>query len=58
MHTFGNSLHTPPNTSFTLPPATNHGQQPQNLSQSNGFSFTPPSAPHTKDGTTCVDKVY
>ncbi|XP_037050464.1 protein dead ringer-like [Bradysia coprophila] len=50
LHSF-NSLHTPPNTSFTLPPSTNHSQ-PQNLSQQsqNGFSFTPPNAPHAKDG--------
>lgn len=42
---------------FTMPPTSVNngtgGQQPQNLSQpsqQNGFSFTPPNAPHAKDG--------
>lgn len=55
------NLSTPPNTSFTLPQSSSvssngtSGQVAQNLSAAptmsqNSFSFTPPSAPHTKDG--------
>lgn len=60
---FGSTLPTPPNTAFTLPPTSmsSYSHQPQNLSQSqpqpqqtshshsNGFPFTPPTAPSTKD---------
>lgn len=62
VHTsFGSTLPTPANTSFTLPPTIPNGMnQPQNLSQTpqsqhnshshtNGFPFTPPNAPNTKD---------
>lgn len=58
LHSLRN-LSTPPNTSFTLPQSgvggTGSAIQPQNLTsiqatQQNSFSFTPPNAPHTKDG--------
>lgn len=65
LHSFRN-LGTPPNTSFTVPQSggsnstiggvgsSNGGIQPQNLSsqssQQNGFSFTAPNAPNSKDG--------
>lgn len=46
-------LHTPQNTSFTIPQNgnsnTNQGQNLSTTSQNN-FSFTPPNAPHNKDG--------
>lgn len=56
------NMSTPPNTSFTLPQSNSissngtSSQVVQNLSTAptmshNNFSFTPPSAPHTKDGT-------
>lgn len=54
------NLSTPPNTAFTLPQSSSHNNnatssQAQNLSAAptmsqNSFSFTPPTAPHTKDG--------
>lgn len=60
LHNFGGSLQAPTNTSFSVPQLSNSNSQPQNLSQSNtassanGFPFTAPNAPCTKDGK-CFD---
>lgn len=59
------NLSTPPSTAFTLPPSNSvssngTSSQAQNLAAAapslsqNSFSFTPPTAPHTKDGNCFV----
>lgn len=53
------NMTTPPNSGFNMPPSgdslTAPTNQPHNLSQQKGFSFTTPNPPNTKEGNCHFD---